>query len=63
MRQNIAGGLRSGCTRDVLRVMDAARMLQVVACLSLVPQLPVLATGLAPMIEGWRTLPLAGGLA
>lgn len=46
---------------DVQAVMDAARALQVVACLALVPQLPVLASGLAPMLEQWRASPLAGG--
>ncbi|QRK11621.1 phosphotransferase [Archangium violaceum] len=46
----------------VLRVMDAARMLQVVACYALVPQLPMLAEGLAPSLQSWRTMPFAGGL-
>lgn len=48
---------------EVLRVMDCARMLQVVACLALVPQLPMLASGLAPSLEQWREMPFAGGLA
>jgi thiamine kinase-like enzyme len=48
--------------RDVLRVMDAARLLQVVACYSMVSALPMLATGLAPSLDHWRTTPLAGGL-
>jgi hypothetical protein len=41
--------------------MDAARSLQVVACLALVPELPMLALGLAPVLEQWRAAPLAGG--
>jgi hypothetical protein len=48
--------------RQVLHVMESARMLQVVACLALVPQLPMLADGLLPALEQWRTMPLAGGL-
>lgn len=46
---------------SVQAVMHAARALQVVACLALVPHLPVLASGLAPMLEQWRAAPLAGG--
>jgi hypothetical protein len=46
----------------LLRVMESARMLQVVACLALVPQLPMLAEGLRPSLEQWRTTPLAGGM-
>lgn len=45
----------------VQAVMDAARALQVVSCLALVPQLPVLGAGLAPMLEQWRAAPFAGG--
>jgi hypothetical protein len=47
---------------DTLRVMDSARMLQLVTCFALAPQLPMLAAGLAPSLEHWRTMPLAGGL-
>jgi hypothetical protein len=43
--------------------MAAARMMQLVACLPMVPELPVLAEGLRPAIDHWRTQPLAGGLA
>ncbi|KWX57235.1 phosphotransferase [Mycobacterium sp. NAZ190054] len=39
---------------DVRRVMDNARRLQIVGCLTLVPQLPVLAGGLAETIAEWR---------
>ena len=46
----------------LLRVMESARMLQLVAYLALVPQLPMLAEGLRPSLEQWRTTPLAGGL-
>lgn len=47
----------------LLDVMAAARMMQLVACLPMVPELPSLADGLKPGIDGWRTTPLAGGLA
>ncbi|SEL33972.1 Phosphotransferase enzyme family protein [Stigmatella aurantiaca] len=46
-----------------LRVVDAARMLQMVVCHALVPQLPMLAEGLAPSLQAWRDTPFAGGLA
>ncbi|MGV0745692.1 phosphotransferase family protein [Mycolicibacterium sp. XJ870] len=51
-----AHGLR---TTDpaVLELMNAARMLQMISCLALVPQLPVLAEGLAPLVESWRAAP------
>lgn len=45
----------------VQRAMDTARALQVIACLALVPQLPVLATGLVPMLEQWRASPVYAG--
>lgn len=54
-------GLRPLSER-VLRVMESARMLQVVACLALVPRLPLLAEGLKPTLARWRTTPLAGGM-
>ncbi|MGH3964354.1 MAG: aminoglycoside phosphotransferase family protein [Pseudonocardiaceae bacterium] len=47
---------------QLLRVMESARMIQCVACLALVPQLPILAEGLRPWLDQWRTTPLAGGL-
>lgn len=47
--------------RDLITVMEAARMVQLVACFSLVPQLPMLAEGMRPALEHWRTTPIAGG--
>ena len=55
-------GLRPHDPR-LLDVMAAARMMQLVACLPMIPELPVLAEGLRPAIDHWRTQPLAGGLA
>ncbi|MFF3273157.1 aminoglycoside phosphotransferase family protein [Streptomyces chrestomyceticus] len=54
-------GLRQLDAR-ALRFVDAVGMIRVVACLALVPQLPMLAEALKPAIEHWRTLPFAGGL-
>ncbi|GLZ76747.1 hypothetical protein Afil01_15540 [Actinorhabdospora filicis] len=48
--------------RRLLTVMEAGRMLQVVACLALVPRLPQLADGLAGVLDQWRDSPIAGGL-
>ncbi len=39
----------------VQQLMDTARTLQFISCVTLVPQLPVLADGLASVIESWRT--------
>jgi len=47
----------------LLSVMESARMMQLIACLPLAPQLPGLVEGLRPLIDHWRTTPLAGGLA
>jgi hypothetical protein len=47
---------------EILQVMNAARMLQMVASVALVPELPLLAAGLAPSLAAWRGMPLAGGL-
>jgi aminoglycoside phosphotransferase (APT) family kinase protein len=55
-----AAGVRP-LQEDVLRLMSAARNLQLVACIALVPELPLLATGLSPMLEAWRSSPFAGG--
>lgn len=49
-------GLRA-LDQRVLRVLDTVRMLQVIASLSLTPQLPALASGLAQPIDMWRTMP------
>lgn len=38
----------------VQQLMDAARRLQFISCVTLVPRLPVLAEGLASVIESWR---------
>ncbi|WP_020672924.1 phosphotransferase [Amycolatopsis nigrescens] len=53
-------GLRSLDDR-VLRVMEAARMLQLVACLTVAPKMPTLLEGLQPSLDFWRGMPLAGG--
>lgn len=53
---------RQGMDERALAVMGAARNLQVIACLPLVPQFPALGEGLRPVIDAWRTSPLAGGL-
>ncbi|MCS7481187.1 phosphotransferase [Umezawaea endophytica] len=46
--------------REVLALVSAAGFIQVVACLALVPQLPLLAEGLKPALEAWRsTTPVA----
>jgi hypothetical protein len=34
--------------------METARMLQVVACFALVPELPLLGPGLTPFLDQWR---------
>lgn len=39
---------------QVQRLMDTARAMQFISCATLVPQLPVLADGLASVIAGWR---------
>ncbi|TFV54238.1 phosphotransferase [Mycobacterium sp. PS03-16] len=39
---------------EVQRLMDAARRLQLIGCLTLIPQLPLLADGLAGVLEEWR---------
>lgn len=41
----------------VLRAMDSARILQVIACLALVPELPMLAAALEPSLAQWRSTP------
>lgn len=57
-------GLRAGQRRvdpDVLRIMSVLRMLQVVACHSLIPKLPSLSKPLADSLVAWRQMPFAGG--
>jgi hypothetical protein len=51
-------GLRT-LNPDVLRVMDAAGLLRVVASMAFVPELPELATALLPFLERWRATPLS----
>ncbi|KZB79890.1 aminoglycoside phosphotransferase family protein [Amycolatopsis regifaucium] len=55
-------GLREVDER-VLRTFEAVGLLQVVACLSMAPELPMLVDGMKPMIDQWRGTPFAGGLA
>jgi aminoglycoside phosphotransferase (APT) family kinase protein len=43
----------------VLRVMEAGRSLQLVACLALAPEYPGLAEGIGPMIDAWRATPFS----
>lgn len=42
---------------EALRLMNAARSLQVIAAFALVPQLPLLAEGLLPALTAWRETP------
>lgn len=44
----------------LLRVMESARTLQMVACLALAPQPPILVDGLRPTLDQWRAAPPAG---
>ncbi len=53
-------GLRT-TDSEVLRVMDCARRLQFVGCLTLIPQLPLLAQGLGTTLEEWRGTPVFSG--
>ncbi|MGW4129722.1 aminoglycoside phosphotransferase family protein [Amycolatopsis japonica] len=55
-------GLRE-VDEDVLRTFEALGLLQVIACLSMAPELPMLVDGMKPMIDQWRATPFAGGLA
>jgi hypothetical protein len=47
----------------LLAVLGAARGLQLVACLALADELPVLVEGLRPWLASWRESPPAGGLS
>ncbi len=51
-------GLRRTDAR-VQQLMDAARTLQFIGCVTLLPQLPVMAAGLASVIERWRATDFA----
>ncbi|GAB2674107.1 phosphotransferase [Kribbella swartbergensis] len=46
----------------VQQVMDTARVLQLIACTRMVPQLPALADAIRMFVGQWRDTPLAGGL-
>jgi hypothetical protein len=41
----------------LLRAMESARMIQLIACLPMAPQLPGLLDGLRPAVEHWRSRP------
>ncbi|TWF94657.1 phosphotransferase family enzyme [Saccharopolyspora dendranthemae] len=47
----------------VLRFVNAVGELRSVACLALVPQLPMLAEAIKPAIDEWRATPFTGGLS
>lgn len=47
---------------DVLAFVDAVGKLRIIACLTLVPQLPVLADYLTPAVGQWREGAFAGGV-
>ncbi|MDF2825970.1 MAG: hypothetical protein K0R68_3378 [Mycobacterium sp.] len=49
-------GLRATDPRVQL-TMDRARTLQFIGCVALIPELPILAEGLAPTIAAWRSSP------
>ncbi|MED5813133.1 phosphotransferase [Mycolicibacterium sp. 050232] len=49
-------GLRT-TNSEVQRLVDAAAMLMTIGCVTLIPQLPVLAEGILPMVESWRESP------
>ena len=44
----------------LLRVMETARMIQLIACLPMAPELPGLLDGLRGAVEHWRSLPHLG---
>ncbi|PRC53984.1 phosphotransferase, partial [Mycobacterium sp. ITM-2017-0098] len=46
-------GLRT-TGHEVQRVMDDARRLQFVGCVTLIPRLPLLAGGMTAAVEEWR---------
>ncbi|WP_410661070.1 aminoglycoside phosphotransferase family protein [Amycolatopsis sp. lyj-112] len=55
-------GLRTTDDR-VRQALEAVAMLQLMACLSMAPDLPMLVEGMKPMIDQWRASPFAGDLA
>ncbi|GAB3736836.1 aminoglycoside phosphotransferase family protein [Amycolatopsis oliviviridis] len=52
-------GLRE-VDETVLKTIEAAGRLQMVACLSMAPELPMLVEGMKPMIDLWRASPFEG---
>ncbi|WP_344143072.1 phosphotransferase [Polymorphospora rubra] len=48
---------------DVLSFVTAVGMLRGIASLALAPQLPLLVDAIRPLIEQWRSMPFAAGLA
>lgn len=58
-RAALARGLRQ-TDPTVQLVMDCARRLQFIGALTLIPQLPVLAEGLAETLDEWRASPQVG---
>ncbi|WKG01593.1 phosphotransferase family protein [Mycolicibacterium sp. HK-90] len=51
-----ARGMRA-TNSEVQRLVDAAATLMMISCVSLIPQLPLLAEGLMPVVESWREAP------
>ncbi|MGV0814383.1 phosphotransferase [Mycolicibacterium boenickei] len=49
-------GLRA-TNPEVQRLVDAAATLTMISCVSLIPELPLLAEGLMPVVESWRESP------
>lgn len=47
----------------VVRFVNGVGMSRTVACLALVPQLPMLAEAVKPAVDQWRTTPFAGDLS
>ncbi len=47
----------------LMRFINAVGMARTLACLAVVPQLPMLSEALTPSIEYWRSMPFAGGLS
>ncbi|KFZ76571.1 aminoglycoside phosphotransferase [Amycolatopsis sp. MJM2582] len=52
-------GLRE-VDETVLKTIEAAGRLQMVACLAMAPELPMLVEGMKPMIDLWRASPFEG---